>query len=107
MDLDEETERVNINQENPTGSKLSLGLETDKITISNGKLIVFIVQVLIIYSICAFSLYRILSFPDSENSVFISLLSSSIGILLPTPKLHKKKNPILNSEKWKTIFTSH
>ena len=51
--------------------------------------IVFIVQVLI-FTIVGFSLYN-LTVGTQSKDLYISLLSSSIGYILPNPKLKKNE----------------
>ena len=52
--------------------------------------IVFIVQVLLIFTIVGFSLYN-LTVGTQSKDLYISLLSSSIGYILPNPKLKKNE----------------
>ena len=50
--------------------------------------IVFVVQVLLIFTIVGFCLYN-LTVGSEHKDLYISLLSSSIGYILPNPKLKK------------------
>jgi Trk-type K+ transport system membrane component len=50
--------------------------------------IVFVVQVIIIYMIIITCLFN-LTFHNGENQLWTALLSSSIGYILPAPRLKK------------------
>ena len=52
-------------------------------------LILFVVQVLVLFLLIATSLYN-LSKGGVEKDLWISILSSSSGYLLPNPKLERK-----------------
>ena len=53
--------------------------------------IVFFCQILILYSVIITALYNITFNPESKNQkIWIALLSSSIGFLLPSPEIKKQ-----------------
>ena len=53
--------------------------------------IVFICQVIAIYAIITASIYN-LSVDSDKTSLRVSLLSSCLGYLLPSPTINKEKN---------------
>ena len=53
--------------------------------------IVFICQVIAIYAIIFASIYN-LSVDSDQTSLWVSLLSSCLGYLLPSPTINKEKN---------------
>ena len=53
--------------------------------------IVFICQVIAIYAIISASIYN-LSVDSDQSSLWVSLLSSCLGYLLPNPTINKEKN---------------
>ena len=53
--------------------------------------IVFISQVIAIYAIISASIYN-LSVDSEQTSLWVSLLSSCLGYLLPSPTINKEKN---------------
>ena len=53
--------------------------------------IVFICQVIAIYAIITASIYN-LSVDADKTSLWVSLLSSCLGYLLPSPTINKEKN---------------
>ena len=50
--------------------------------------IVFIAQILVIYTVVAVSLFNLTQDGDNKN-VWIALLSSSLGYLLPAPSIRR------------------
>ena len=51
----------------------------------------FICQVIAIYAIISASIYN-LSVDSDQTSLWVSLLSSCLGYLLPSPTINKEKN---------------
>jgi len=50
--------------------------------------IVFLVQIILIYIVCITSLIQLTR--DKDKELWIALLASCLGYLLPSPKLNKK-----------------
>jgi len=52
---------------------------------------VFFCQVLLIYIVVGFSVYNLTWNKQDDNKLWVALMSSSLGYLLPSPTLKKSK----------------
>jgi hypothetical protein len=63
----------------------------DDFTYQTSNLILFVFQMLIILVVVSMSIYN-LTFQQGDTSMWTALLSSSIGYVLPNPKLKFNEN---------------
>ena len=66
---------------------------TSKLSLSNpsSNLILFVFQLIVILIVICVSIFN-LTFNTGDQNLWIALLSSNIGYLLPNPKLKLKQN---------------
>jgi hypothetical protein len=61
----------------------------DKISI-----VVYVTQVVLVYIVVIVSLYNLTTHPQEEGKLWTALLSSSLGVLLPAPRVKRNKNDV-------------
>jgi hypothetical protein len=53
---------------------------------------VFVTQVIVVYAVIIAAIVNLTFFPEGRQELWITLLSSSIGYLLPSPTIKKPKS---------------
>jgi hypothetical protein len=59
---------------------------------------VFLSQIFVVYVVIIAAIVNLTFFPNSKHDLWITLLSSSIGYLLPSPTIKRHKAQVIESE---------